>query len=456
MRDGQRLLGTVLGSPLQLRAQRETAKRARPYGLTGSVGNDIAVGVVVLALFFERFERIRVDGTYPFLPVPDFIFLSAIAVLASKAAFELAQGRLALRPLGIKDLGLSAFVGLLAVVSVAAAATQPGSVASDAQLVKTLSHLVVLLGATLLLGRVLSNQLVEHALWTFFGGAVFAAGLGVLQALDQNLLMLGVADALKLTSRQGTEFVIPCSIFSEPAYLGYSSIGGILIGGTLVARRHPVVGLGGCAICAAGLLIGAAMGPIAVAAPLGLYVLIKSRPLRLGGAPVAVVVTVVALVWFLTPVRETVGHRAKGISVTVLDKSDVRPSAPADVADPSAELRAKLNQNSIDVWRQAPLTGVGLGNTRNNVSGVVFGSSQSFNSANAYVNLLGEAGPLGVAGLLASFFILWRRNPSAPAQLEELTRAFIVLLALSFLIINPLVMPPLWFWAGQRLALQET
>ena len=41
------------------------------------------------------------------------------------------------------------------------------------------------------------------------------------------------------------------------------------------------------------------------------------------------------------------------------------------------------------------------------------------------------------------------------ARLEELTRFFIVLLARQFFIINPLILPPVWFWAAQRLALQD-
>jgi O-antigen ligase/polysaccharide polymerase Wzy-like membrane protein len=426
------------------------------YGLAASATNKVCAGLVVSALFLEKFERIGNDGTYPLLPIPDLIFLSAVALLAAKAAHGFRLGRIALRPFGVKDFALAGFVGLLVLLSAAAAITQPAEVTSDVQIVKTLSHLVVLLGVALLLGRVLSRALVEYSLVVFFVCAVAAGVLAVAQALDQSLFRVGLANALDLVSREGAEgFLQPCSIFSEPANLGYFSFGGLVLGVAFVTRRHRTLGLTGSAVCAAGLMLAAAVGPLAVAVPVTLYGLTLWRRLRVSAAAVAVAIGVAAVIWFSTPVSDTIDYRAEGISNTARQETGIQPEAPSKPQDASARLRTDLNRGSIDTWELAPFTGVGLGNTREHFSEVVVaGSSQAFNSANAYLNLLGEAGPVGVAGLVAVLFVLWWRNRRAPPRLDELTRAFVVILALEFLIINPLIMPPLWFWAGQRLALQ--
>ena len=98
---------------------------------------------------------------------------------------------------------------------------------------------------------------------------------------------------------------------------------------------------------------------------------------------------VAAAMWLLTPVSSTIRYRAEDIS---------------GGQDASAELRTELNRGSIDVWKTAPVTGVGLGNSRSNldqidVSWAPPGASVAFNSANAYLNLLGEAGPVAVGAL---------------------------------------------------------
>lgn len=422
------------------------ARQSDPYGLGFTRENRVAVGLVVAALFMERFERID-DGSYPFLPIPDLIFLSAVGILAAKSATDLLRGRLALRPLGRKELALVAFVALLAGLSFSAVVIEPETVTNGVQALKTTSHLVVLLGVAIFLGRVLSSALVRWALQVYFAGAVAVSLLGIVQSVDQNLVGFGLSSTLDLVSRPAVDFVRPCSIFSEPAYLGYAALGGILIGLSIVSEANKRLAAGGSAICVAALLLASAAGPLAVAAPLALYVLVMRRRLFPSGLvpTVAALAGVAALLWFLTPVGGTVIYRAEAVSTGT---------------DPSADLRTKLNEGSIEVWKIAPVTGVGLGNSRQHLTDFVTlpflpGGQYSFNSANAYVNLLGEAGPVGVAALLVVLFALWWRNHGAAMRLEELTRAFIVLLALAFLVINPLIMPPLWFWAGLRLSLQQ-
>ena len=418
------------------------------YGLVRTRSNLAVVSLVVIAVFLERFERIEGDGSYPILPIPDVLFLGSVGIFASKVGLDLWRGQVTIKPLTWKDFALGSFVMLLGILSLLAVLTQPSDVTSGVQALKTVTHLVVLLGAALLLGHALSPDLVAHALRIYFVGAVAVAGLAIVQAIDQNLVTLGVSNALDLISRAGAEgFVRPSSIFSEPAYLGYASLGGLVIGLSLVSERHEVAAVLGCGICVAGLLLAAAAGPFAVAVPLGVYALVVRRRLfpQRAAVTLAASALVAAAIWLLTPVSSTIMHRAEDVS---------------SGRDPSAELRTELSRGSIDLWRIAPVTGVGLGNSRSNldeinVSWAQPGSSVAFNSANAYLNLLGEAGPVAVGALAAVLLALWWRNPQAPPRLEELTRFFIVLLALQFFIINPLIMPPVWFWAAQRLAVQD-
>ena len=421
--------------------------------------NLAVVSLVVIAVFLERFERIEGDGSYPILPMPDVLFLGAVGIFAAKVAIDLYRGRVALRPLGWKDVALGSFVALLGILSVLAVIIQPSDVTSGVQVLKTFTHLLALLGAALILGHALSRDLVAHAMRAYFVGAVVVAGLGIVQAIDQNLVALGVADALDLISRAGADgFVRPCSLFSEPAYLGYASLGGLVIGLSLISDRHRVAAMLGCGVCVAGLLLAAAAGPLAVAAPLAIYLFVVRRRLFPRGAAVTLAASglIAAAIWFLTPVSDTILDRAESVSETILERAEDGSSG----RDPSVELRTELNERSIDAWRDAPLTGVGLGNSRGSIGTIDLswapeGASPAFNSANAYINLLGEAGPLAVAALVATLLALWWRNRRAPPRLEELTRFFVVLLALQFFIINPLIMPPVWFWAAHRLALQD-
>lgn len=420
----------------------------------------MVVALVVLALFLERFERIEVDGSYPILPIPDVFFLSAIGIFGAKVALDLLRGRVTLRPLGWKDVALVGFAALLGLLSFLAVLTQPSDVTYGVQVFKTFTHLVVLLAAALLLGHALSNALVAHALRVYFVGAVVVAALAIVQAVDQNLVSLGVADGLDLVSRVGADgFLQPCSIFSEPAYLGYISLGGIMTGLTIVSERNRVAATAGCGVCVAGLLLAAAAGPLAVSALMAGYALVFRRRLfpRAIAPTLVALVAVAAFVWFMTPVSDTVINRAEGISAGLAPGTDSGTDS-----DASLELRKELNQGSVEIWKTAPVTGVGLGNSRrhfaNNPIDVSWAPSDStvaFNSANAYVNLLAEGGPLGVAALLAALAALWWRSRAAAPRLDEVTRAFIFLLALEFLIINPLIMPPVWYWAAQRLALQD-
>jgi hypothetical protein len=280
----------------------------------------------------------------------------------------------------------------------------------------------------------------------FFMMAVAAAGVAVLQAIDQNLLHTGLADAVHLISRPDSRLERPASIFSEPAYLGYVAIAGVVAGFAVTRDIGVLRAFSGIALCALGLVLSGAAGPLAISVPLALYFLLMHRPAvtreLLGG--LAIFAALLSALMLLTPIGTVVSERARNI-------------ATGD--DASVQLRRELNKGSVRLWRLAPATGVGLGNSRENLSRFVRvsylpGGQFYFNSASAYFGILGECGPVGLAALLALLAALYLRNREASAALEQATRGIVVLFALEFLAVGILLLPPFWFWAGLRLALQ--
>jgi O-antigen ligase/polysaccharide polymerase Wzy-like membrane protein len=459
----------LLGGRIDRFQRGETTSMSNEWGLESTTVNLAVVSLVVASLFMQRFELVEGAGTYPVLPIPDLFFVSAIALLTAKAALDKVRLGTPLRPFGRKDVVVIGFIALLGALSILAVLLNDASLTSRIQVAKTVAHLVVLGWAALLLGRTLSTALVAFALKVYFALAVAVSGLAIVQAADQNLASSRLSDALHLVTRTTGDFARPCSIFSEPAYLGYAALAGVMIGLGVIADRHPILAAAGSAVCAAALLLAAAAGPLGVGACVALYgLLMRRRLFSRNAAPAFGTVAVVAtLIWFLTPVNETVLTRAEAISKTVSEQTidgsrdnGAASDSNSGRTDPSADLRAELNRASIQVWKKAPVTGVGLGNSRRQLSEFVEVSflpdaAYPFNTSNAYVNLLGESGPLGVVGLVGLLSFLWLRNHGSPERLEEVTRAFIVLLAVSFLVTNPLIMPPLWFWAGIRLSLQQ-
>src|SRR5206468_9408910 len=123
------------------------------------------------------------------------------------------------------------------------------------------AHFAYMALITLLLGRLLTPALLRRAFATFFVLTVAAAVVACLQALDQNALHTGATSALHLLSRQNPGFIRPCSIFSEPAILGYYMLSGTIAGLWLAAAsasRWIWLGIGLCVIAS---LLGAAAGP---------------------------------------------------------------------------------------------------------------------------------------------------------------------------------------------------
>jgi hypothetical protein len=409
----------------------------------------VLVSLVVLALFLERFEKDWWESGHP--PIPDVFFVSSIVLLAARFALLTGQNRIDHRRVS-KELALASFVALLGVLTVAT------SVLNDethvAQATKTYVHVVALAAAAFLIGRTFSRgRLIEWALCTYFALAVLVSLVTITQAIDQNLVSFGFADSLGLRARTHAEiFVRPMATFSEPSYLGYSTLVGTFIGVGLVAPRHRRLGYIGVTACVVAFLLAVSFGAMAVATVLiGIVVVTRLSSGGLnwprGAAIPAVTIglLVCSTLLLVDPIRETIANRVESI-------------VAGD--DPSTQLRKQQNRGSIEIWRDWPLTGIGLGNTRFHLPEYIDvqydpGTSAQFSAANAYLGLLGETGPLGALALLLLPLVLARRNPGAPEPAEVLTQLFMLITFLQFFIIGAFVLPPFWFWAGLRLAGQR-
>jgi O-antigen ligase len=410
------------------------------------------VSLAVLTLFLERFEKDWYEAGL--VPIPDIFFVLVVSAIAVRVALGL-RGQAASWTPTQKEAALVAFVALLGVISIVAITTRGETLAHAGQVAKTYSHILFLLFATLALGRLLARgRLVEWALQSYFVLAVLVSAVTITQAIDQNLLSLGFADLFDLRARRHAEiFARPMATFSEPAYLAYATFVGAVVGATLIAGRRPKLGYGGAVLCVVAFLLSGSVGAIAVVAALLTIVAVRfilSSPSRSSSRAVAIgfasaFVVVFATLALVSPVRDTLARRVDSI---------------ASGQDPSAELRKQQNRGSIEIWKMAPLTGVGLGNTRLYLLQYIDveydpGTGALFAGANAYLGLLGEVGPLGALGLVGVLFVLIGRNAGVEGRVEGLTRLFMTMVFLQFLVLGTFVLPPFWFWASLRVALER-
>ena len=155
----------------------------------------------------------------------------------------------------------------------------PGLRAHPGQSLKSLLHLAFLVAVALVMGRMLTLPLLRCALVSFFLFSVVAAFVAIAQALDQNLVHVGAADALRLISRRSGGFERPVSIFSEPAYLGYFSLAGAAVGLWLYSLRRERWIAAGIGLCLAAILLAASAGPIVAAVPVLVYMVWRAAPL---------------------------------------------------------------------------------------------------------------------------------------------------------------------------------
>ncbi len=316
---------------------------------------------------------------------------------------------------------------------------------------KTFVHFAYFGLIALLLGRILTPALMRRALAAFFVLAVGASVLAVLQAIDQNALHTGASEALHLISRSrgqsgSSGFLSPVSIFSEPAFLGYFSLLGILIGLRMHASwptRWVWVGMGFCLVA---ILLAAAAGPIVALGAVALYLAWRTSRLwrRFWKELTALVVVGIAVIAFL-PAGKALTTRADSI---------------ISGSDASANFRYAYDRASIRTWKLSPLTGVGLGNTRYYLPSLVdlsfdpnlANSDAQFQSVSSYLNTLAESGVFGLlmlATMLATLVSPFGKRRSENAWLTE---AAILLFIVASFFITIVADPIFWFWVGLRLA----
>src|SRR5262249_49750004 len=160
--------------------------------------------------------------------------------------------------------------------------------------------------------------------------------------IDQNVLHTGATGALRLISRDtGQGFIRPCSIFSEPAILGYYMLIGVVIGlwlNVTSPSRWIWVGMGLCVIAS---LLGAAAGPAVAFFVDFLYLLWRARSvLRQSWRELAMIGVVAIAVLVFLPVGKTLGQRATNTG---------------PVASRSTDFRKKQDAASVKIWRLSPL-----------------------------------------------------------------------------------------------------
>lgn len=425
-------------------ADASSAAEMRTGVLSGTRIDLIVIGIVVLSLFFERLDYSLYSSGRS--AIPDLTFDGAIVILSLRYLVELLRRRVRLAPATSREFVIGGFVLLVLVLGVAAKLALPAWMTSGSQVAKTTVHLAFLGYAAILIGRALSRELVVFAVKAYFWLASAAAALAIVQAIDLNAGNGALTRHLHLIVRSYSNgYKAPVSIFSEPAYLGYACVAGLVVAvllGRSIGVRRAVTG---AALCAVALLLALPAGPILVAAALAVVLALRHwdrlRLPRRGWAGVGALVVVLIAVAAATPVGSTLSGRANRI---------------LNGSDPSGQYRTAADSASIKIWRLAPATGVGIGNSRGYMP--YFARNEyivtplKFNDSNAYLSILGETGPVGLAGLLVLIAALgWpaSRRPGAAAEATELN---VLGTALSFFVIGGLITPPLWFWGGLRLA----
>jgi len=143
------------------------------------------------------------------------------------------------------------------------------------------------------------------------------------------------------------------------------------------------------------------------------------------GAGVAIAIAVAGL---LVP-RSPVYMRAL---TTVQEVEDWEAGKPVDVSN----LRLEAWTNSVRIWRQHPIVGVGTGGYSAAYAARIQGTArpESTNPENQYLLLAVELGAVGVAALLTLFAAQWRLAARLATRRDtDLARGLVILMALGCL-----------------------
>src|SRR5215475_9565811 len=248
----------------------------RPGTLGSAWVDRAAVGAVVVSIFFERLDRsLYAHGS----PIPDLTFVAGTGILSLRYLYELMRDRVRLARATRREYVVAGFVVPLFILGIVSVLTLPGWMSSGTQLLKSSLHLVFLAYAAILIGRTVSKELLEFALKLYFGIASGAAALAIVQGVDLNAGHGSLTRHLHLIFRPYSNgYLAPCSIFSEPAQLGYPMVAALVIGVLRWRSIGPRRAIAGGALCALALLLAFPAGPILVAVVLGLILLIERRP----------------------------------------------------------------------------------------------------------------------------------------------------------------------------------
>jgi O-antigen ligase len=414
------------------------------------------VMAVVLALFFQSLGQSL--WAYHGFPIPNPIYVFVGAVVIGRAAFLALRGRFDLSPPSWREwtvIGLFATYAVTALIAaVLGHSYQPKGeplvlVSHLGQSIKTFAHFAYLGLMTLLLGRLLTPALLRRAFVTFFVLAVAAAVVACLQTLDQNALHTGATGALDLASRDTYQgFIRPCSVFSEPALLGYYMLIGAIVGlwlATTSRSRWIWVGIG---LCVVATLLGAAAGPAVVFFVAFPYLMWRAWSLlRRSWRELAIIAAVAAVVLVFVPVGTVLSQRAAGTVNGVTGRSG---------SDGSAKFRLAFDRASVTEWKLSPLTGVGLGNTRYYNPSLVHLSyipdNIQFQNVNTYLGTVSESGVFGLLMLATMMLALFLPLRSVRQEGAWVTEAPILLFIVACFFANLFSYPIFWFWVSARLA----
>lgn len=428
MTDGEATVG--------VEAAAERIDDGRVGTLAGTRLDRIAVGIVVLSLFFERLDRSLYSSGRS--AIPDLTFDAAVLVLSLRYLHELARGRLRLGRVTAREYVAAGFVILVFVLGVASWATVPHWISSGTQVAKSSIHLAFLAYTAILIGRTVSRELLQFALKLYFWIASGAAALAIVQAVDLNAGNGLLTRHLHLVYRwHPPHYEAPCSIFSEPAQLGYASVAALVVGVLLwrsIGLRRALVG---GTLCVLAVLLSLSAGALFVAGVLAIVLAFGLRPRlsRRAWVGVSALAVVVVAVGLASPAGSALYRRASGIVTG---------------HNGTAQYRLSLDRASIRIWRIAPATGVGIGNTRELLPFVYKTANRKFNDANGYLSLFEETGVAGLAAavvLVAAF--IW--PVTRPARLPTAPQLNTLGVAASFLVAGSFLLPPLWFWGGLRM-----